>query len=298
MRVLRLMGVAAGPLLEDADPTHRTWLLLRLVRAAIAAGELDLAEEWAEASLAHAERLQLAAGSVRAAVACAEVVLARGDAAEAAIVADHACLTADAERAPLDALDARLLMGRALAAAGDVRARDILQRVAADAGRAGARAIHDAAGRELRRLGSRVSAPARRAARRDTTLSEREREIATLVSEGRSNKQVAAALFLSEKTIENALTTIYAKLGVRSRVELSLRFHLDGPARVEQGVDDDHRGRRPDVPEDLAVRRHRSFGVGGRRQKGAGADDVGGAGARFGQRGEDDLPAAASLFRR
>ena len=66
-------------------------------------------------------------------------------------------------------------------------------------------------------------------------------------AQGRSNKQVAATLYLSEKTIENALTTIYAKLGVRSRVELSLRFHLDGPARVEQGVDDDHRGGGPDV---------------------------------------------------
>ena len=84
------MAAAAGPLLELADPTHRTWLLLRLVRAAIAAGDLDLAEQWAEDAVAHAERLQLAAGSVRAAVACAEVVLARGDAAEAAVVAEHA----------------------------------------------------------------------------------------------------------------------------------------------------------------------------------------------------------------
>ena len=167
VRVLRLMGVAAGPLLEDADPTHRTWLLLRLVRAAIAAGELDLAEEWAEASLAHAERLQLAAGSVRAAVACAEVVLARGDAAEAAIVAEHACLTADAERAPLDALDARLLMGRALAAAGDARARDILQRVAADAGRAGARACTTPPGASCG--GSARACPPRRAAPRGAT---------------------------------------------------------------------------------------------------------------------------------
>ena len=166
------------------------------------------------------------------------------------------------------------MTGRALAAAGDARARDVLQRVAGDAGRAGAQGVHDAAGRELRRLGSRVSAPARRAARRDTTLSEREREIATLVSEGRSNKQVAAALFLSEKTIENALTTIYAKLGVRSRVELSLRFHLDGPAGVEQGVDDEHRGRRADGGEDLAVRRHRAFGVGGRGEERTGADNV------------------------
>src|SRR3954471_7098000 len=124
------------------------------------------------------------------------------------------------------------------------------------------------------------------------------RWIAGLVSTGRSNKQVAATLFLSEKTIENALTTIYAKLGVRSRVELSLRFHLDGPAGVQQGVDDDHRGRGPDVPEDLAMRRHRAVGVGGRREQRAGADDVGGGGTRFGQGGQDDLPAAAGRRRR
>ncbi len=52
-------------------------------------------------------------------------------------------------------------------------------------------------------------------------LSSRELEIAALVAEGRSNKQVGAALHLSEKTIENNLSRIYAKLGVRSRVELA-----------------------------------------------------------------------------
>jgi DNA-binding CsgD family transcriptional regulator len=41
---------------------------------------------------------------------------------------------------------------------------------------------------------------------------------------GRSNKQVAAAIFLSEKTIEHHLSRIYAKLGVRSRVELAARL--------------------------------------------------------------------------
>ena len=118
-RVLSAMASSAGPLLELVDPTHRTWLLARLVRAAIAAGELDIAEGFAEDAVAHAERLQLTAGSVRAAVACAEVVLARGDAAEAAVVAEHACEAADSEQAPLDALQARLVAGRALAAAGD-----------------------------------------------------------------------------------------------------------------------------------------------------------------------------------
>ena len=46
------------------------------------------------------------------------------------------------------------------------------------------------------------------------------------------------------------------------RVELSLGLDLDGPARVEQRVDDEHRRGRADVREDLAVRGHRAFGVG------------------------------------
>jgi DNA-binding NarL/FixJ family response regulator len=41
------------------------------------------------------------------------------------------------------------------------------------------------------------------------------------VAEGRTNKQVAAALFLSDRTIEHNLSRIYAKLGVRSRTELA-----------------------------------------------------------------------------
>jgi DNA-binding NarL/FixJ family response regulator len=48
--------------------------------------------------------------------------------------------------------------------------------------------------------------------------------VAELVAAGRSNKEVAAALFLSEKTIEHHLSRIYAKLEVRSRVELAARL--------------------------------------------------------------------------
>jgi DNA-binding NarL/FixJ family response regulator len=52
-------------------------------------------------------------------------------------------------------------------------------------------------------------------------LTERERSIAELVLLGHSNKQVAATLFLSEKTVQNTLTRVYAKLGVRSRTQLA-----------------------------------------------------------------------------
>jgi DNA-binding NarL/FixJ family response regulator len=59
-------------------------------------------------------------------------------------------------------------------------------------------------------------------------LSVRERSIAELVADGRSNKEVAAALFVSPKTVENNLSRIYAKLGVRSRTELALALRNHG----------------------------------------------------------------------
>ncbi len=52
-------------------------------------------------------------------------------------------------------------------------------------------------------------------------LSPAERRVAELVAEGRTNREVAAALVLGERTVETHLTHIYAKLGVRSRTELS-----------------------------------------------------------------------------
>jgi DNA-binding NarL/FixJ family response regulator len=218
-RAIAGMTAAAGPDLEDADPTWRTLLLLRLVRFTLAAERCGDAERWAALATEHAARLRLPAGAVRAACARAEVRLARDDAARAAVLAADAVAAAARAGAPLDALDARLLAGRALAAAGDAgAAKATLQRVAADAGRGGALRYRDAAARDLRRLGSRVSAEGRRAVRED--LTDRERGIAELVAAGRSNKQVAATLYLSEKTVENALTRVYAKLGVRSRTEL------------------------------------------------------------------------------
>jgi DNA-binding CsgD family transcriptional regulator len=126
-----------------------------------------------------------------------------------------------------DQLDAERTMAaaRSHAAAGDAeRAKALLQQVAADAGRGGALRLRDEAARELRRLGTRVAARHRHGP--DDALTAREREVAQLVADGRSNKQVAAALFLSEGTVENTLTRVYAKLGVRSRTQLA-GLHAD-----------------------------------------------------------------------
>jgi DNA-binding CsgD family transcriptional regulator len=48
--------------------------------------------------------------------------------------------------------------------------------------------------------------------------------VADLVAAGRTNKEVAEALFMSVKTVDSNLTRIYRKLGVRSRTELAGRY--------------------------------------------------------------------------
>jgi DNA-binding NarL/FixJ family response regulator len=55
------------------------------------------------------------------------------------------------------------------------------------------------------------------AAARFGGLTAREREVAALVARGRSNREIAAALVLGERTIETHVSNILAKLGVNSR---------------------------------------------------------------------------------
>jgi DNA-binding CsgD family transcriptional regulator len=56
------------------------------------------------------------------------------------------------------------------------------------------------------------------------TLTPTERRVVELVVEGRPNKEVAAALFVTVKSVEANLSRIYTKLGVRSRSELARRM--------------------------------------------------------------------------
>lgn len=60
--------------------------------------------------------------------------------------------------------------------------------------------------------------------RRTDGLTPAERRVALLVAEGRTNREVAASLFLGERTVAGHLTRVYAKLGVRSRAELARRL--------------------------------------------------------------------------
>lgn len=54
-------------------------------------------------------------------------------------------------------------------------------------------------------------------------LSERELEVLKLVGDGRSNKEIAAQLFIAKGTVKNHLTNILGKLGVRDRTQAALK---------------------------------------------------------------------------
>lgn len=58
-------------------------------------------------------------------------------------------------------------------------------------------------------------------------LTAAERKVAELVAEGRTNKEVAALLFVSVRTVEAHLAKIFRKLGLESRSELASRLHAD-----------------------------------------------------------------------
>jgi DNA-binding NarL/FixJ family response regulator len=66
---------------------------------------------------------------------------------------------------------------------------------------------------------------------RDDQLTAKECDIVRMAGEGRTNKEIAAALFLGERTVASHLTHIYAKLGVRSRTELAGRLGDGAPAQ-------------------------------------------------------------------
>jgi DNA-binding NarL/FixJ family response regulator len=73
---------------------------------------------------------------------------------------------------------------------------------------------------ELARVGGRPPGAAE--------LTEAEWRVAELVAEGRTNREAATALFLSENTVESHLRSVYRKLDIRSRAQLARRFADQG----------------------------------------------------------------------
>ena len=64
------------------------------------------------------------------------------------------------------------------------------------------------------------------------SLTEREREVVSLVGEGLKNKQIAAKLFISETTVTHHLSSVFSKLAVSDRLELIIYAFRHGLAKL------------------------------------------------------------------
>jgi DNA-binding CsgD family transcriptional regulator len=253
---LTAMSAGGAPEFPGVEPGRRAWLYAILARAELALGRRAGATDWVERGEAATRGLGLpyaqaavlcaraqldldapaagagsaAAGSSAARGAPASTAAARGAAgaasgaapahAAAFAAATRAAELADSVGAVIQAARARTLAGRA---ATDAIAVPLLERAESALGGCGAVRLRDEAARELRRRGRRTGARRRRAPGGEglSGLSGREREIADLVALGRTNREIAAELFLSEKTIESHMTRLFGKLGVRSRAEVA-----------------------------------------------------------------------------
>ena len=113
----------------------------------------------------------------------------------------------------------RLLWGMRLRRAGQrVAAREQLRAAAADFAAVHHAAWQDRAMTELAATGERLRS---RDGAADAALTSQETRVALLVAQGLTNREVAAALFLSAKTVEHHLGAVLRKRGLRSRTELA-----------------------------------------------------------------------------
>jgi DNA-binding CsgD family transcriptional regulator/tetratricopeptide (TPR) repeat protein len=198
------------------DPARGRWQG-DLAEALVRVGELDEAQELVDVTREQA--LRLARDSVVAVLDRAEALIraARGE-HDAAV----AQLTAAQDR--LARLGSGLEEARAAFALASLRAP------------APGSAPYDEAARLMRRCralpwlkqvdaaaaASPAAPPAVPAAAADGLegLASMERQVASLVMEGATNREIAARLFISVKTVEATLTRVYRKLGIRSRVDI------------------------------------------------------------------------------
>ncbi len=216
-----------GPGLPGVEAADRPYFYDVLTGAEAALGRHDAAAEWALAAEKTASGLGLSGrnGSALHAAAMAEDGPAAGV---------ELALRAAAEFAPghpIEAGRARVLAGRRLGEAGDREAAlEELRRAGAELTALGARHHAAQSVRERRRLGEHVARGGRRGG--ETTglaaLSSREREVAGLVEERLTNREIAERLVLSEKTVERHLSRIFVKLGARSRVDVARALETTG----------------------------------------------------------------------
>jgi DNA-binding CsgD family transcriptional regulator len=224
-------GLGAAEQVGCREPgVHR--MHANAAEAAVALGDVERAEEIGTFLEEHGERTHhpwsLATGTrVRALVAAA-----RGELGDALTAAEHALERH--ERLPMPFERARTLLVKGVLerrARRRGQAKASFEEALATFEHVGARLWAERAQVELNRVGLRRTA--------GDGLTEGERRVAELAARGLTNREVAAALFMSPKTVEANLTRTYRKLGVRSRAQLAARItelvQTEGNTRCDAG---------------------------------------------------------------
>jgi DNA-binding CsgD family transcriptional regulator len=205
------------------EPAMLFWFPLE-VEALIGIGELEEAEallDWVEERALRLDRAWALATGHRGR---GRLAAARGDLPGALAAFERAL--AEHERVPqrFELAGTLLALGETQRRAKQKRsARESLEAAVAIFEQLGARLWAERARAELGRIGGRAPAAGE--------LTPTEHRVAELVAQGHTNREVAAALFVSVRAVEWNLSNIYRKLGLRSRTELA--HHLAVTASAE-----------------------------------------------------------------
>jgi ATP/maltotriose-dependent transcriptional regulator MalT len=221
-----LLGRIGGEQAELIPGGWRVYCLELLTRGWLALDRRGEAQRAAVLAGGAAAAMRLPLATAWADRAAAAVALSFGDTFRATERALASADAADQVGAPIESALSRMLAGQALAQAGQ-RDRGVteFERAAAAFDACGALRYRESAERELGKLGRRRPHRRTRAGKTDGTgidsLSERELQVARLVVDRKTNPEIAAELFLSQKTVETHLRNIFRKIGVSTRVELA-----------------------------------------------------------------------------
>jgi DNA-binding CsgD family transcriptional regulator/tetratricopeptide (TPR) repeat protein len=199
------------------------------IEALVVLGDLELAREYTQQLLARGVALGRPWALATGARCWAHIALADGDLP----TAQAACQRALAEQARLPM---PLELGRTLLLSGVIEWR-AKHKSAARASLAEALQIFEQVGMPLWADRARLELSKVTSGPRASGLTGTERRVAALIAEGKTNREVAAVMFVTENTVQTHLRHIFQKTGVRSRTELAARLLSAPPANITDSRD-------------------------------------------------------------
>ncbi|MGV9669822.1 LuxR C-terminal-related transcriptional regulator [Gordonia sp. NPDC003504] len=216
---LRQMAEVTPALVE---PGWWPWVDV-LANALVIDGQLDAADALLRPFEELAARREHRSAAARIGYARGRYLGATGDIHAARRAFDESLELLDGLPLRYDLARVNFAYGQTLRRAGKRRAADTVMATAREIFQSlGATTYVDRCDRELKAGGLSTTRSATTRTDADATdLTPQEEAVTALVARGLSNREVAAELYISPKTVQYHLTRIYAKLGLRSRAELA-----------------------------------------------------------------------------